>query len=167
MIDLKIKTVKLKLKSIMHNDKDYSQLFRSINKVNDIIHLSYLFTRSYVLRRIESNSPSFNIDKSFINVAVKTVVNGNIEGKIQTGRPLNSKQLSMFNSMNKYWKKFSKETSVNNIPATKLSYIIGQECETMYISIINNIKYNFEKYVKKYMVRYFKKNMYYPITEVY
>ena len=150
-----MKSVKLKLSGILHAEKDYSKLFSCIRLVNEIVHVGQLFMRSFIIDQI-NNKKKVIINKEFIGVVFKTIIDGTNEEKLK-GRPLNETQNKIFSKLKLYWEKFSKKLSITNIQANNISYILSQESNKIYVSIINNLKYHYEDHLKRYTYKYFQK----------
>jgi len=139
-------TIKLKLEKIFKNDVNYNKLNDIITNANKLINIGYLFMRSFMLYTIENRSkiskPKFDVD--FIRLTFSVISNDNQSKK---GRPFNKDKEPYLNILQTYFKIFRMYTKINTIPATNFSYILGQSYEQIYISVINNIKYHFDKHI--------------------
>ena len=154
--------VKVKLKKILCNSINYTKLFNAIQDVNDIVTYGYFFMRSYILYIIENNEsetvkieePCINID--FIRTAFKVFdykkIDSNGDESKSKGKPLNGTNKLLFDRIKKYYKKiYCKHINKNKISFSNLSYILGQSYQQIYIAIINNIKYHYDKYIWKFI----------------
>lgn len=147
--------VKIKLKDICKSNINYEVLHNSIKNVNQIINIGSLFMRSYILYILENNKdkkktkinePIINIH--FIRNAISVIM---IDDKPKKGRPFNKEKDQLIQNLKNYFELFKSKTSIKPIVVTNISYILGQSYEQIYISIINNIKYHFDKHLWKYI----------------
>ena len=140
------KTIKVKFKKIKHPHIDYRFFNKCIIDANKIVHAGYLFLRSYLLYIIENDLTEPIINVPFIRM-VFSVVTTNTNKKL--GRPYNNRD--EYNNLLKYFQIFRSETSYESIDATRLSYILGQEYEQIYTSIVNNIQLHFNKHINAFI----------------
>ena len=147
--------IKVKLKQILKNGTNYSKLFEAITRSNELITLGYMFMRSFILYVIENNEipekekitePKLNIN--FIRLAFSVISNDNTPKK---GRPFDAEKKDGLDVLREYFVVFTNKTGAKFINATNLSYILGQTYKQIHISIINNIKYHFDKHLWKYI----------------
>ena len=146
--------IKLKLDAILNKNIDNSKLFKAITNANRLIDMGYMFIRAFLLFAIENDKiiKTPKIDADFINLAFSVISSP----EIKRGRPFNADKSPYLNVLQDYFvNKFKPKTNVNIIPATNLSFILAQAHEQMHTSIINNIKYHFEKHVWKYLLTIF------------
>jgi hypothetical protein len=145
--------IKLKLQKILYKHLDYSNLFNAIYNSNKLINIGYLFIRSFILYTIEKNTqyiPIINID--FIRITFNVI---SLESN--KGRPYNDEKQQLINILSEYRDIFFKETSINYVDATNTSYILGQSYNQIYISIINNILYHYDKHIWAYIKAKYQK----------
>ena len=147
--------IKVKKKKIERDTINYSKFNKAIDITNDIINLGGLFMRSYVLYIIENNNNPEKtkisepiINNNFIRNSFSVIMIDNLPKK---GRPFNEEKHELIKNLKLYFDIFKKETGIKSIVATNISYILGQSYEQIYISIINNIKYHFDKHLWKYI----------------
>ena len=143
--------IKLKLDNILNKTIDYTKLFNAISNANQIIDMGYMFIRAFLLFAIENDKLiKFNVD--FIKLAFNVISCP----EIKKGRPFNPDKSTDLDVLQNYFEtKFKPKTNVNIISATNLSFILAQAHSQMHISIINNIKYHFDKHVWKYLLNVF------------
>jgi hypothetical protein len=148
--------VKVRLRKILYKTKtDYNCLFNSITNVNNILNIGYLFIRAYVLYVIENNSDELkqkiiepHIDIDFIRASIAILLSNENAKK---GRPFNDNKTQLINNLKSFFDIFKADIKFEPFNSTNVSYILGQAYEQMYISVINNIKYHFDKHVWKYL----------------
>ena len=139
--------IKVKINKILKKNIAYFGFFDIINRSNKLVNIGYLFIRSFILYSIENNImdiPKINID--FVRMAINVL---SLETK--KGRPYNKEKQRHLQLLKEFRDKFFEETSINYVDATNLSYILGQSYEQIYIAIINNILYHYEKHIWKYI----------------
>lgn len=148
-------TVKVRFRKLKYSTRDYTNLIDSIKLANHIIYVGYMFIRSYVLYIIENNSDDFKqiieepiINVNFIRAALSVIT---LDDNAKKGRPFNNDKTTMINNLTNYFKEFKIITDIESINAKNVSYILGQSYEQMYISIINNIKYHYDKHLWRYI----------------
>ena len=61
--------IKVRLKEIYKDNINYDQLQTTIENVNELMHIAYLFIRSFLLYAIEQEI-SFVLDETFIKAAL-------------------------------------------------------------------------------------------------
>ena len=151
--------IKVRLDKIMYSNKDdnfYDELFRAINNSNELIHNCYLFIRSFILFSFKyGNIHDFNIDdlkfdEKFIRL-VFSIINTDGSNDKKGGRPFGNSNAKFVEPLKNYFELFSSTVSLKRNKFTKISYILNRSCEQIYISVINNLKYHFEKHVWKYI----------------
>ncbi len=135
-------TVKIKLNDIYNTNL----IQETVNNVNELIEIAYLFIKGYILFSIENGMELPNINKDFIAMAFSV-----INGYGNSGRPFNDDKNTQITLLTFYFSVFSKQTGIIKKSFDCISYILGQESEKMYISIINNIKYHFDDHIKRYI----------------
>jgi hypothetical protein len=146
-------TIKVKLKDILKDDKDYTCLFKAINNSNKLINIGYLFIRSFILYIIENNNTcKFKIEEPTIDIAfigrAFSVISTDADSK-KKGRPF--KEDTMLDILKDFYNKFKINTDISVLNVNNISYILGQEYKQILISITNNIKYHYDKHVWKYI----------------
>ena len=147
--------VKVRKKDIEKPNINYTKANKLIVVSNKIISVGGLFIRSYILYVIENNNDPNKIkitepiiDTEFIGASFSVIM---IDDSPKKGRPFNEEKNELLNNLKKYFVIFRKETGIKPIVATNISYILGQAYKQIYISIINNIKYHFDKHLWKYI----------------
>ena len=143
--------IKVKLKNILRNDIDYTNLYNSINRANNIRNIGYLFIRSFILYTIENTKYDLDINIEFIRRAFSVLTTK--EGT-KKGRPFNNTtktKIDIIQLLRQYFNIFSLEANIQIIDASNLSYILEQSYSQLLISIKNNIKYHFDKHVWKFI----------------
>src|SRR3990172_11642662 len=143
-------SIKVKLEEIMYDHIDYGPILNAINNMHSYTSVGSLFIRSFILYCIEFDKQLPPIDKNFIRIAFSVI--GNNGSK--KGRGFNSELQDTIKNIQDYYlifKKKVKSNKLDDISNTNLSYLLGQEYEQIYISIINNIKYNFEKHFWQFL----------------
>ncbi len=139
-------TVKIKLKEIYDTNHKCNLIQETVNNLNELIEIAYLFIKGYILFAIEQNIELPNIDEDFIAMAF-SVINGNGN----SGRPFNDNKNTHLTLLTLYFSIFSKQTGIIKKSFDCISYILGQEIKKMYISITNNIKHHFDDHIKRYI----------------
>jgi len=135
--------IKVRLKEIYRKNINYQNFHVKIKEVNELINVAYLFMRSFVLYAIENNI-DFQINTKFIKSVFKILITNNKKGK-----PIkNKKDLEVLIT---YLETFKKVIDYQEITISNISYILTSICEQMYIAIINNILYHYEKHVQKFI----------------
>lgn len=137
---------KVKLKNILRDNIDYTPLFKAIKDANELITIGYLFMRSFFLYAIENklDSPKINID--FVRMSFSTLICDK-----KGGRPFNENKTKDLKMLNDYFQIFSEKTKIDKIVAKNISYILGQSYEQIYIAVINNIIYHFDKHIWRFI----------------
>ena len=150
------KTIKCKLKDILRPTVNYDNFCQVINRVDKLIHICYLFMRSYILYANDNQFNNININEDFIRCAFLA-----ISKKKKKGRKLGKDNLNIYNILRYYYiNVFKKGSNIQiEIDSVNTSHILKQTYEQIYISIINNIKYNYVKYIFKYIKCYFNKDI--------
>ena len=143
MISIKLKLDKLKKENI-----NYSKLDNAIETVNKLIHLNYLFMRSFLIDSFNKNEKNIIINKKFIGLGFKIIINSSSSDKIK-GRKIGSENNNTFDKMMQFWKVFSKIIKIDNLKCSNISYILSQAADEIYTNIINNLLLNFDKYIVK------------------
>ena len=141
--------VKVKFDKLKRNDIDYSDFYKCIESTNQLIHIGYLFIRSYFLHLFENttnNEPSFNID--FIRLAFSVI---SFDGIHKRGRPFDENKNIIVRSINDYYDIFRFQTKVEYQNIGCISYILGQTYDKIYNEVVNNIRRHFDKHVWKFI----------------
>lgn len=140
--------IKVPLKKILY-DKDhyYDKLYDAIKNTNNIVTYGTFFIRSYILHSIENNV-NITINKEFIKVSFKVISNVDITNA--QGKPI--KNMNLYNAIKDYYDNiYSIHVPKNTTPFCNLSYVLNYSYGQIYISMINNIKYHYDKHVMKYI----------------
>jgi len=135
--------IKVRLKEIYRININYQNFHVKIKEVNELINVAYLFMRSFVLYAIENNI-DFQINTKFIKAVFKILIKDNKRGKP-------TKDKNNLKVLRTYLEIFKKETDYQEIIISNISYILTSVCEQIYIAIINNILYHYEKHVRKFI----------------
>ena len=147
-------SIKVKLEKLLWKKMNYDNLYDAITRTNILIDNLSLFIRSYILYVIEYNKNNEEkisepiVDIDFIRIAFSIISNDDSPKK---GRPFNENKTYLLNQLKTYFAIFKEKTNMEITNANKLSYILGQTYEQIYISIINNIIYHFDKHVWKFI----------------
>ena len=157
-----MKTIKLKYDKLKKENINYSKLDDAIEKVNRLIHINYLFMRSFLIYSFENNYNDIVVDEQFIRLGFRTIMNGNSSDKTN-GRPISKNIECTLIKMKKYWEIFSKVTNINPIKYNNVSYILNNSASEIYTNIINNLILHFHKHVSRcikshYGINYQKPN---------
>jgi hypothetical protein len=151
-----IKTIKCKLKDILHPENNYDFLFNSIKRADRLIFINYHFIRSYILYQHSKERELPQLNKDFVRICFKILCKKSCGPKSKRMSNM-IKGLEQF-YINKFVKKMypDEEITLDNIndfkfDATNLSYIYGVEIDEIVKSYKNNIKLNFFKYVHQYV----------------
>jgi len=150
LTDNKRAVIKVKLKDILNENIDNTKLFKAISNANNIIDIGYMFIRAFLLYAIENDkviqNPKINTD--FIKMAFSIICCP----ETKHGRPFDASKTPYLSILKNYYETiFKPKTNVNTLSATNLSYILACSHDQLYTSIINNIKYHFDKHVWKYI----------------
>lgn len=135
-------TVKVRLKEIS-SQKVFDKLQLIVADLTYLIDIAYLFIRSFVLYAIE-NKIKVNMTIELLKTAFKVLIEDNNKGN-------KIKDATQFDLLQAYFRLFSKQTGYTKMKISKVSHIILSTCEQMYIAIINNIIYNYEKHMRKFI----------------
>ena len=146
-------TIKVRLKSIYTIDNSYDILIKSIKQTNEVLEIGSLFMKSYLIYKFENELEPINY--SIMNVEYIRKVFSVIILKEGGGRPLKGNNDSELKEMNNYFTIFNKETGIKKIKVECISYILSQEYDKIFESILNNIKYHLEDHIKRYIRAHF------------
>jgi hypothetical protein len=106
--------------------------------------MGYMFITTFLLFAIENDKiieePKINSD--FIKLAFNVITCP----EIKKGRPFNADKSTYLGVLQNYFvNTFTPKTKVSTISATNLSFILAPVHDQKHTSIINNIKYHFDK----------------------
>lgn len=155
-------TIKCRLSSFYSNPSDKSEdiLYKSIDNVNSIIEIGCLFMKGFILHTLENENngdkillENIQINVDFINIAFSVITKSENKG----GCPFSKEKQNLINILTKYYDIFYEKTKIPKVVISCISYILHQEAEKIYISIINNIIFHIEKYISKYVKFSFRK----------
>ena len=140
--------IKVRLKKILRDDIAYDVLNHTIEKVNELTNVAYLFIRSYILKKLEGIlDDTITIDVSFITDAFKVLMEDT-----KRGRPVKKERTD---DLEKYFEEFQKQTGFRKMKISNVSYILGQIYNQMYIAITNNILYHYDKHILRFIKAFF------------
>lgn len=143
-----MKTIKVKLDKLKKENIDYSKLDQAIISTNKLIHINYLFMRSFLIHSFKKNYQNIVINEQFIRLGFRVIING--DESIRTkGRPINNEIKGTLEKMVKFWKIFSTRVNIKPIKCSNISFILNNSSTEIYTNIINNLLLNFNKYVAK------------------
>jgi len=130
---------------------------KAITNANRVINIGYLFMRGYILHIIENNGGQTPIEEpvingDFIRSAFSVCAS---DDQPKKGRPFNKEMNSLLYNFKQYFEIFKENTNYQAQKSSCISYILGQACDQIEISIINNIKYHFDKHLQKYIKTHF------------
>lgn len=152
--------MKVRLKKILYDNIDYTQLFNAINSTNNVTHIGFLFIRSFILHVIENNNTAGkpkivepSIDIEFIRCVFSVICSTQ---KPKRGRRFNEDKDTQIRDLLNYWNIFKIQTNMETISSETLSYVLGQMYDQFYHSIINNIHYHFDKHLWAFIKANFK-----------
>jgi hypothetical protein len=151
-------TIKVRLKSIYTIDKSYDILIKSIKQSNEVLEIGSLFMKSYLIYKFENESNNNvleHINYPIMNVEYIRKVFSVIMLKEGGGRPLKCNNDPELKEINEYFNIFKKETGINKLKVECISYILSQEYDKIFESILNNIKYHLEDHIKRYIRSHF------------
>ena len=151
--NINIKVLKMNLKEIFHKNYDYTFLFDSIQRMNDLVFICSHFIRCFILSKYNNKKdiPVINLDlirTSFIALS-----------KESAGRK--SKSI-LFDELNEFYnshfvKLLNNDKSGTKFDATGLASIREASIIEMLTSYTNNITRNYEKYVRQFVNQSIKK----------
>ena len=143
------KCIKCPYKDILHPNENYSKLINIINSHDRIKSYGDLFIRSFLLDTFENNTiTDLKIDQEFIRCAFSVICRTD---KPKRGKPVDKKKKNIIDILTTYWNSFKEKTGMESLSSLNLSYVLGQTYKQIHISIINNIKYNYDKHLWAYI----------------
>lgn len=158
-----------KLKKIKKINVNYDILQKAINDVNRVVHLTYLFTRGFLVyyftvknepideqnnnndnilfKKYLRDNPELNIkiDKNFISFMMKIIMISTTTG----GPPIQEQKYHEL--VNIYWDIFTKETDIQKIKVSNISFILAEHVKEIHTNIINNIQNHLGKHISCYL----------------
>ena len=151
--NINIKVLKMNLKEIFHKDYDYTFLFDSIQRMNDLVFICSHFIRCFILSKYNNKKdiPVINLDlirTSFIALS-----------KESSGRKSKSILLEELNEFynSHFVKILNNDKSDTKFDAARLASIREASIIEMLTSYKNNITRNYEKYVRQFVNQSIKK----------
>ena len=146
--DKKLFIKKLPLKKIIRDDAISDVLNDTVYRINDLTTFSYLFLKSYILKKYEKNESIPIITSDLLHMIFKTLGSTNIGPK-----PKGENKI-IFDELNKFYldhfeELFSRHKITFN--CKNLSSFIDYQVIEMMVAIENNIKLHFFKYIKRYI----------------
>jgi len=173
--------IKTRMEYIIKNIETTQKLNTIINNTNSIINIAQLFMRSFILYNIEQKIQWKGINEDFIRMsfaAISCTINDDQENdkpendesendependependkpenknNKRKGRKFNDDKQEQLAILNNFFDKFSSDTGIKRINISNISFILSQSCKQINISIINNIKYHYDKHLWKYI----------------
>jgi len=141
-----IKSIKVKLKSILHHNLDYTFLFDIIKRGNDLIFTTSHFIRLFLLQKYSENNINYEFDIDFFLTAFRVL----IKNESKKG-PKQKRNLILREEMENFYNTHFQEILPSKFDGTNLSYIYSTASEQMVISFRNNIQINYTKYLCQYV----------------
>ena len=150
----KITTLKCSLKNIIIEEK-YDNVIECLNDVciraNEIIFHTYMFLRLWILKKSNDKKEIPLITKETIKMAFKSLI------KESRGPKPKNENLEIYNEFKKFYETEYKILGLSEkLDGKYLSQILEYTSTDMITNIENNIKLNFENYVKRFVNTSFK-----------
>jgi len=148
----KYKTLKIKLKDLLHIDVDYTNLFSVIDRTNKLTIIVLQFMRAFILYKHSFNNNSIpKIDKNFIVTCFNICSVNNGKGPKSDVTSFLYRELELF--YNVFFKMLINQDKIDR---EHLSQVINYAAITILANIETNIKEHFFKYVDKFVNSSFK-----------
>ena len=141
-------SIKCKLKTIYDIEKDNGDiLYKTIKDINDIIDFGCAFMKGFILYSMEKEILNVKIDLDFVRISFNVMCSKESTG----GREFNESKKIIIKQLEDYFVIFNEITGIKKKVISNVSYILQQEAEKIYISIVNNIIYHIDKYIWNYI----------------
>ena len=148
-----LRTTKMSLKSIIKKDSSNIRILSdAINRTNQIVIHVYKFIRLFILSKYNKNIKIPNIDKNFISMTFKALIQPGKAGPTPKGA-----NLAMFNEFKDFYESDYKDLGyLDKLDGSNLSQIFAYLEVDILTNIENNIKLNFLSYVRRFVNSSFK-----------
>lgn len=141
------KTVQTSLKSITKDQETINQIDKNVQIINKIVIHTYSFLKMYCIKQYIETNALPDIDKSFINLIMKTICSKDSRGK----KKGDDKQ-QLMNKLNDFFINTYKPLMNNEIlNYTHLNTVLDYESESIVTCIKNHISERFEAIFNRYV----------------
>jgi hypothetical protein len=140
------KTIKCKLKDILHSDRTYTKIYDCVKRANVCEFVNYSFVNAYVIYCFKNNLEIPKLDYDFLRMCFKAL------SSASAGPKPKGEQLIIYNKLctffdNVFSNSLPKKIKKNKFNNTNLSTIFNYSCTEMATVYKNHIVLNFFKYV--------------------
>lgn len=155
MSDCNYKTIKIKLDDIVNPNINYTNLFSSIKRINEIMKLGSLFIKAFIIHSIDNDLDITHISIDTIRMAFSVLCTQ--EKVKKKGRPFEDTTDILQKLSNFLNDEFKIYTGISGLNSTGLSYMLNNIYSSTYDEITNNILYNFDKQIWAFIKAHFPK----------
>ena len=139
------KSIKTSIKSIVRSPEIQRKLNDLVIRINDIVIDTYHMIKLFVLKKLNNNEELPILDATFIKYVITTLGTRDARGKKTVETNLYTELQNFYNT------EFQPIYNHKKYQLNNLSYTLPYVCESIEISITNNIKEHFIKRLSKFI----------------